>query len=70
MPTPTIAGRWVVRPTFEGTGTLSSAAVTSSTLGSKEVESCVEEVSRRMTLPPTPGGRALTVSLPIVFSPR
>lgn len=64
-----LAGELRVRFVVVPTGSVSTAATASSTLGSEPVEQCVATAVRRWTFPAPPEGVAL-VDLPLTLTPR
>jgi TonB family protein len=64
-----LVGRVVVQFTITSTGTVSSAAVRTSTLHSALVERCIAGAAQRWEFPRPPGGDRVVVSYPFVFAP-
>jgi Ca-activated chloride channel family protein len=67
---PTLGGAVVVKFTIAADGTVSQAAIKSSTLGSPAVESCLVGRFLRAQFPAPAGGGTVVVSYPLVFSPQ
>lgn len=66
--TPALEGRLTVKFAIAGDGAVSSAEVTSSTLGSPSLEACVAGEIRRLRFP-APDGGPVVVSYPFLFRP-
>ncbi len=67
---PSLKGRVVYRWGISPQGPVTSVVVQSSSLTSKQLESCVLEVIRGMKFPTAPNGRPTTVIYPFQFQPR
>lgn len=65
---PGLQGRVVLSFTISPTGTVSEAAIASSTLGSRPVEECITRQARRWLFPTPQGGGTVTVSYPVALS--
>jgi TonB family protein len=63
---PDLAGRVVARIEVDPDGTVTAAAITSSTLGSPDVETCIARQLRRLRFPAATA--AATINYPFVFS--
>jgi Ca-activated chloride channel family protein len=66
---PRLAGRVELKLVSDGTGNVTSAAISASTLGNAAVESCIAAAARRWTFPAVQGGGIVQVSYPFVFQP-
>ncbi len=62
-----LRGGVTVRITIAANGSVASAQVTSSTLGSPQVEACITREIARWRLPPPTGGTAVSLSYPFAF---
>jgi hypothetical protein len=65
----TLGGKEVIKFSIAKDGTVSSADVKSSTVGSSVVDQCVAREFQRMTFPAPRGGGLVIVSYPFLFSP-
>jgi TonB family protein len=66
---PGIRGRVMTRFVISASGRVSSAAVSSSSLGNDAVQNCLTGVLKRIVFPEPLGGGIVEVSYPFVFSP-
>lgn len=66
--TPTLAGTVRMRFTVAADGSVGTAEVRESTLGSPEVEGCLVRLVQRMQFSPVPGGGVVSVTYPFTFS--
>lgn len=64
---PSLAGTVRMRFTVAADGSVSTAAVGESTLGSPEVEDCLVHLVQRMQFSPVPGGGVVSVTYPFTF---
>jgi hypothetical protein len=64
-----LAGRMATRFVISGSGHVSQAGVTSSSLGNSKVESCVLGVLRHIMFPEPLGGGVVEVDYPFSFTP-
>ncbi len=67
---PSLAGKLVVKFVITKDGAVSSATTKSSTLGSPEVEGCVNEAFLGFHFPEPRGGGIVIVSYPFLFQPE
>ncbi len=67
---PNLAGKLVVKFVIAKDGTVSSAVTKSSTLGSPEVEACINHAVMGFVFPEPRGGGIVIVSYPFLFSPE
>lgn len=65
---PDLAGRVVVRFFISPSGAVSTAAVTSSSLGDTRVEGCIAGAMRRLSFPAPDGGGMVSVTYPFTLS--
>lgn len=65
---PSLAGTVRMRFTVAADGSVSTAAVGESTLGSPEVEDCLVRLVQRMQFSPVPGGGVVSVTYPFTFA--
>ncbi len=63
----TLQGKVVVKFVIAADGSVASANIRESTLGSPDAEACVAAVFRRLTFPPVRGGGITVVNYPFVF---
>lgn len=66
---PGMRGRVMTRFVISASGRVTSAAVSSSSLGNENVHSCLTGVLKRITFPEPLGGGIVEVSYPFLFSP-
>jgi TonB family protein len=65
---PSLAGRIVVSWVIDSDGTVRSASVKDSTMGSAKVESCIVKVVKALRFPAPVGGGVVAVTYPFVFA--